>query len=64
MRDEDGRLFSVPAGWTDVAPVDPFGAIEAGRCLFTTGELLAVAEVIDRLRSLPDRDRSVKEIMP
>ncbi|MDQ3765121.1 MAG: Y4bD/Y4pK family protein [Actinomycetota bacterium] len=53
MRDEGGRLFSVPAGWTDVAPVDPFVAIAAGRCPFTPSSLLAVAEVIDRVRSLP-----------
>jgi hypothetical protein len=62
MRDENGRLFSVPAGWTDVAPTDPFVAIAAGRCPFTTSNLLTVAGAIDRLRSQPDRDRAVKEI--
>ena len=24
LHDEDGELFSLPAGWTDVAPADPF----------------------------------------
>jgi uncharacterized protein DUF5372 len=24
LRDESGQLFSLPAGWTDVAAVDPF----------------------------------------
>lgn len=64
MRDENGRLFSLPTGWTDVAPVDPFVTIAAGRCPFTTNALLAVAEAIDRLRAQPDRDRAVKEITP
>jgi hypothetical protein len=64
MRDEDGRLFSVPACWTDVAPVDPFVVIAAGRCPFTPSDLVAVAEVIDRLRSQPDRVRAVREITP
>ena len=64
MRDAEGELFSVPAGWTDVAPVDPYVAIAAGRCPFTTDNLLALAEAIDRLRCQPDRDRVVKEITP
>ena len=34
-RDEDGELFSLPAAWTDAAPVDPFVVIAAGRCSFT-----------------------------
>ena len=32
LHDEDGHLFSVPAGWTDVAAADPFVVIAAGRC--------------------------------
>jgi hypothetical protein len=64
MRDENGQPFSVPAGWTDVAPVDPFVVIAAGRCRFTTSDLLAVAEVIDRLRSQPDRVHPVRKITP
>ena len=41
-----------------------FVVIAAGRCPFTTGDLLVVAEVIDRLCSLPGRDVSVREITP
>jgi uncharacterized protein DUF5372 len=63
-RDEDGRLFSLPAAWTDVAPVDPFVVIAEGRCAFSAGDLLAVAGLIDRLRTRPDSDRAVKQIMP
>jgi len=64
LREQNGQLFSLPAGWTDAAPVDPFVVIAAGRCPFTTGNLLALAEAIDRLRSQPDRERAVKEISP
>ena len=27
--DEDGQLFSLPAGWTDVAAADPFVVVAA-----------------------------------
>jgi hypothetical protein len=63
-RDEDGELFSLPAAWTDAAPVDPFVVIAAGRCPFTAEGLLAVADLIDRLRSHPGSGRAVKRIMP
>ncbi len=42
LHDENGVLFSLPAGWTDVAPADPFVVIADGRCPFTTGGLLAL----------------------
>jgi hypothetical protein len=48
LHDENGVLFSLPAGWTDVAPADPFAVIADGRCPFTTGGLLALADLIDR----------------
>ena len=28
LHDENGRLFSLPAGWTDVAAVDPFVVVK------------------------------------
>jgi hypothetical protein len=64
LRDGNEELFSLPAGWTDAAPVDPFVMIAEGRCPFTTAGLLALADLIDQLRAQPDRDRSVKEITP
>lgn len=60
MRDADGRLFSLPAGWTDAAVVDPFVVIAAGRCPFTLDGLLAVADLIEGWRA----GRAVKMIMP
>jgi hypothetical protein len=64
LHDENGALFSLPAGWTDVAPIDPFVVIAAGRCPFTMTGLLGLAELIDRVRSQPNRDRAVKKITP
>jgi hypothetical protein len=60
VRDEGGRLFSLLAGWTDAAAVDPFVVIAAGRCAFTVNGLLAVADVIDSMRP----SRTVKPITP
>jgi hypothetical protein len=64
LHDEDGRLFSVPAGWTDVAAADPFVVIAAGRCPFTVTGLLALADLADRLRARRDGGRAVKKITP
>jgi Family of unknown function (DUF5372) len=60
MRDADGRLFSLPAAWTDAVAVDPFVAIAAGRCPFTVDGLLEVADVVGGLRA----SRAVKTITP
>ena len=64
LRDEDGELFSLLAGWTDAAVVDPFTVIADGRCPFATDGLLALADLIDRLRGLPAGEQAVREIMP
>ena len=64
LRDENGQLFSLPAGWTDAAAADPFVVIADGRCPFTTSALLAVAELVDRLRARQDGTRDVKAITP
>jgi Family of unknown function (DUF5372) len=64
LRDEDGELFSLLTGWTDAAPVDPFVVIAGERCPFTTGDLLAVADLIDRICGQPDAGRAVKKITP
>jgi hypothetical protein len=49
-RAEDGGLFSLPAAWTDVVGEDPFVAVAAGRCPFSVGGLLELADLVDRLR--------------
>jgi hypothetical protein len=64
LHGENGELFSLPAGWTDVAPADPFVVVAGGRCPFTTEGLLALAGLIDRFRSQADGDKAVKRITP
>jgi hypothetical protein len=49
LHDENGVLFSLPAGWTDVAPLDPFVVVAEGRCPFTTSGLL-VLPLVTRVR--------------
>ena len=64
LRDGNGEVFSLPAGWTDAVAPDPFTVIAAGRCPFTTDDLLAAADLIGRLRARQDGDEAVKVIMP
>ena len=63
LRDENGKLFSLPAGWTDVAAPDPFVVVAAGRCPFTAEGLLAAADLAGLLRARGE-GRDVKQIMP
>jgi hypothetical protein len=64
LHDENGQLFSLPAGWTDAVAADPFVVVAAGRCPFTADGLLAVADLIGRFRARRDGDRAVKIITP
>lgn len=50
--DEQGRRQSIAAAWTDVVADDPFVAVADGRCPFRTGDLVALADLVDRLRVL------------
>jgi hypothetical protein len=60
---DDGRLTSVPAGWTDVDPPGPFVAMAAGRSAFRVEDLVALATLIDGLRPA-QRTRRVKRTTP
>ena len=64
LHDEQGSVFSLPAGWTDAGPVDPFVVVAAGRCPFTLAGLLGLADLIDRLRAQPAGDAAVTRITP
>ena len=64
LRDENGELFCLPAAWTDAVGPDPFVVIAKGRCPFTTDDLLAVADLIDRFRARRGAGRAVKAIKP
>ena len=53
----DQRVRSLPASWTDVEEPDAFVVVAAGRSLFRTEDLLALAGLLDRLR--PAKRRGV-----
>ena len=42
----DGSLRSVPVGWTDVVPADPYLSLGRGRSRFRVEDLLLLAELI------------------
>jgi hypothetical protein len=59
----DERVYSLPAGWTDVEGPDPFVALSAGRSLFRPADLLALADLLESQR--PAKRRShVRQTMP
>jgi hypothetical protein len=64
LHDENGQLFSLPAAWTDAVAVDPVVVVAAGRAPFSTAGLLALADLVDRLRVRRDGAGAVKKIMP
>jgi Family of unknown function (DUF5372) len=49
--DDDGHFASIPCGWTNFEPIDPYVAISAGRAAFRYQDLLALAQLIEALRS-------------
>jgi Family of unknown function (DUF5372) len=60
--DDRGELVSLPAQWTDdVVAEDPFVVMAAGRCPFRVEDLVAVADLVDRLAG---GRRSVRRTSP
>ena len=55
--DDDGRLFAVPAQWTDRAQPDPFVVVAAGRACSRMEDLVGLAELVVALRSAPGVSR-------
>ena len=47
--DTKGQMQRLPAAWTDVAAVDPFEMIAAGRSALRVEDLLQLADLIERL---------------
>jgi len=45
-RDGRGRVCSVPASWTSVAPPDPYVTLSAGRSLLRLDDLLTLVHVV------------------
>jgi hypothetical protein len=54
LHDENGALFSLPAGWTGAAAAGPFVVIAEGRCPFTVEGLLRLAD-LTRPAAVPAR---------
>jgi hypothetical protein len=59
FHDDDGRLRSVRTSWTDLAEVDPFVVMAAGRSPFRTDDLLRLAELLEDCREMVARSRRV-----
>jgi hypothetical protein len=48
--DDNGVPQGLPAAWTDHGPVDPFVVMAGGRCAFRVADLLALADLVGRLK--------------
>lgn len=48
--DDQGRLRSMLASWTDVPAVDEFAQASAGRSWFRVDDLLRLCTVLDAIR--------------
>lgn len=46
LQHPDGSLQSVPVGWTDLLPADPYLSLGQGRSRFRVEDLLALAELV------------------
>lgn len=63
----DQRIYSLPAGWTDVETPDPFAALSAGRSRFRVDDLVALSallEEVDPGRCKRDFAGNVRRITP
>jgi hypothetical protein len=47
--DEDGRLRTISAAFTDAAPLDEFRLAAGGKGAFRTVDLMTLCELLDRL---------------
>ena len=50
FHDDDGRLVSVPAQWTNVLASDPFVALSRGRSAFRVQDLFELVGLIGDIR--------------
>jgi hypothetical protein len=55
-----GRTRSVPVGWTNIAPLDPFVSVAAGRAVFRLEDLLALTALIRDVRPSGQEGDDVK----
>ncbi len=55
--DQEGRLVSVPANWTDMVAPDPVISISAGRSPFRLEDLLELNRLVTALQQEAAHDR-------
>ena len=55
--DQEGRLVSVPARWTDRVPPDPVVVVSAGRSPFRLEDLLELTRLLAALEQEVAHDR-------
>ena len=60
---DGGQVCSVPAGWTDVDPPDPFVVVAAGRSALRAADLLALASLLEGIQP-PKPSRRVRRTSP
>ena len=61
--DEQGALKALPASWTDAGTTDLFVTLSAGRAHFKPADLLALVNMLARLRDpsvTTEEDESVR----
>jgi Family of unknown function (DUF5372) len=54
--DEGGRLHALPLAWTNLAPVDPFVSLAAGRAAFRVSDLLELSRRLAALAPTPEEE--------
>lgn len=60
LQGEDGTIWSVSPLWTDLVAPDPEVIIGGGRALFRIADLLALAELVERLSQKTVQSRAKK----
>ena len=53
--DDEGAQRSLPTGWTDAAPPDPFVALAGERSALRVADLVALVDLLDSLGRSVDR---------
>jgi hypothetical protein len=51
FENDDGKLASLPAAWTDILPPDPVIVIEEGTALFRLQDHLELTRLLAQLRT-------------
>ena len=50
FHDDEGRVVSVRAGWTDLRRPDPFVEVAGGRAHFRASDLVRLVELVEGMK--------------